>query len=153
MPKKAFQHLIRGFPFQDTEFSCTAGAESHFLVGGNASFDPHIFLFFSFAFLLQFICFHSMPCLLFLYSNPKTRSLLAALKHCFKWFSCHQCVPLEALFLLEELFYLLFNSILPIQWLLAESFLGSMFPCRYQGNSCKPEGVLTARQLVLFHKK
>ena len=68
-------------------FLCTAGAESHFLVSGNTSFDPHLFLFFSFAFLLQFICFHSMPPLLllpFLYFNPKTQSLLVALKHCFK---------------------------------------------------------------------
>ena len=140
MPKKAFQHLIRGFPFQDTEFSCTAGAESHFLVGGNASFDPHIFLFFSFAFLLQFICFHSMPCLLFLYSNPKTRSLLAALKHCFKWFSCHQCVPLEALFLLEELFCLLFNSMLFYSFVFKSSLKGEFKSIKYISNSfcCNP---------------
>ena len=106
MPKKVFSTSLEVFPFRTPSSRAQPGqrviflwVETHLLIPTSSFSSPLLSYYNSFVFILR-----PLLLLLFLYFNPKTQSLLAALKHGFKWFSCHQCVPLEALFLLEELF-------------------------------------------------
>ena len=115
MPKWVFQHLMKGLSFQDTD-THARGTESRFLVGGNRPFDPppppfpllrpliifpfSLFRISSSSSSFSALCLSPFPFLLF-----QNIAAPYALKRCFKQFSCHQCVPLEALFPLEGLFY------------------------------------------------
>ena len=68
MPKKVFPHLIKGFPFQDSNTLVhSQGRESHFLAGGNTSFDPPPLSFLILCLLITARFFHSMSPLLLLF--------------------------------------------------------------------------------------